>query len=71
MTDSNEPVPSLVDLSEKADARAVGILLQTTITPGVEVDVSPEDAELAGAFEEDALSLEEAKATAIDADQEG
>lgn len=69
-TNINENVPSLGDLSDRADERAVVALLSTTTVPGVVVEVGPDDAALAGAFIEDAISFGDAQASMIDAERE-
>lgn len=59
------------DYEKPADAAAVTRevvieKMRDAETPGFWAEFSPDEAELAGAFEEDALSLEDAIATDID-----
>ena len=56
---------------EPKDTQAIDEKMQDAWTPGVEVEFDPDQADDCGAFQEDALSEEDAKESSIDVLQEG
>lgn len=66
MTDANEITTDLTIDNEVAAVAALTEKLADALTPGYQAEFDPDEAEQAGAFEEDALSEQDAAESDVD-----